>query len=367
MRILQMITPSKIGGAETQVVTITRELTELGDDVLVFCPAQRPFASYLARNGITPISWRTWGKFDIPSIFRIARVIRSHGIEILHTHLSTASLHGSLAARMTGIPCVATVHGYNSMRCYRYADHLIAVSEDIRAHILRQGISPERVSVIYNGIRLQNFQPIPVAEAKRALGFDPAVPRVGAFRRLAPEKGLPFALRAWAKVIQEFPTARLMVVGQGRLEGELRALAQELGLEERVEFPGFQANPVPLMAACDVIIVPSLIEPFGLAAIEGMAMERPVVVSDAGGLAEIVSDGENGLIVPRGQPEPLADAIRRLLRDPRLAARLARAGRALVERRFRSESQILAIRELLLSRLPPETRVDRKKRTAIRS
>lgn len=142
-----------------------------------------------------------------------------------------------------------------------------------------------------------------------------------------------------------------MLVGSGRSAGDLRRLAARLGISGSVEFAGFVPDPRALMCACDVIVVPSRIEGLGLAAIEAMALERPVVVSDAGGLVEVVGHEETGLVFPRGEPQALSEAIVRVLADPELARRLGKAGRRRVEERFDAARQVQLLQEAFLSEL----------------
>jgi glycosyltransferase involved in cell wall biosynthesis len=351
VRILEVITPSRIAGAETQFLTILRELRRFGDELTVFCPANRPFTAFLAQKGFQPISWKTTGKLDPYTLFRFVKLIRERNIDVVHTHLSTASLLGSFAAKLAGRPCVAMVHGFNKATSYRYADRLIAVSFGVKQYLVQQKVPENRIEVIHNSVPLADFHPQPIGEAKRAFGFDPSVPRVGAFRRMDPEKGLDLAIRAWKTVAERYPNAKLMLVGEGKAAPQLKALAAQLGLTDHIEFPGFVPDAWRLMSACDVLLLPSLKEAFGLAALEAMALARPVVVSDASGLAEIVENEKSGLVVPRGKVEPLAEAIIRLLDNPEFACRLGQGARRRVEERFDSSRQVEAIRNVLLNQV----------------
>jgi len=347
MRILEIITPSKIGGAEVYLVSFVQALRGYQDEVTVFCPSGRPFISYLSDHGITPHSWKTWGKVDPKTLFGLARLIRKCRFDIIHAHLSSAAFIGSLAGRLTHTRCAATVHGFTYAGWYRFADRLFAVSEAVKVHLLRQGISEQKIRVIHNGIPLERYQPRPLTEAKVACGFSPEVPRVGIFARLSVVKGQSVALAAWPRVLERFPNARLMLVGEGKTEQELRLQAGQLAIEDTVEFVGFANDPRALMAACDVITVPSRSEGLSLVAMEAMALERPLVVSDAGGLIEVVIHEETGLVVPREDASRLAEALIRMLDDTQLAARLSAAGRARVETHFSASRQMALLRDAL--------------------
>ncbi len=352
MRILELITPSRIGGAEVHVTALAQALAARGDHARVFCPTGRPLVAYLQARGIEPLSWKTTGKIDPATVLRLANLIRAERLELIHAHLSTASFLGSLAARMTGVPCVATVHGFTSLFWYGMAHRLIAVSAAVRDHLLTQGIPAERIRVVHNGISLTRYTSVPAAEAKRALGLPADAPVAGVVGRLSPEKGQAVALEAWTRVAAARPGARLLLVGAGADDDALRVRAAELGLEALVHFAGFQDDPAPYLSACDVVLVPSLKEGLGFAALEAMALERPVVASNTGGLPEAVADGETGLLVPPGDASALADAVLALIADPTRRAALGRAGRARVEAHFDADRQFDQLRRVLAEVTP---------------
>lgn len=357
MRILEIITPSKIGGAEVNLVSFVQALHGYKDEVTVFCPSGRPFINYLTEHGITPHSWKTWGKLDPKTLLGLTRLIKARRFDIIHAHLSSASFIGSLAGRLTHTRCAATVHGLTYAGWYRFADRLIAVSEAVKAHLMSQGIAERKIRVIHNGIPLERYQPRPLSEAKLACGFSLDVPRVGIFGRLSPVKGHSVALTAWPRVLRRFPNARLMLVGEGNTEQELRRQAEQLAITDSVEFVGFVTDPRALMAACDVVTMPSRSEGLSLVALEAMALERPLVVSDAGGLIEVITHEETGLVVPREDAPRLADALLRVLDDAALAARLGAAGRARVSAHFSAARQMALMRDALREEAQQEKRV----------
>jgi glycosyltransferase involved in cell wall biosynthesis len=176
--------------------------------------------------------------------------------------------------------------------------------------------------------------------------MEPSAPIVGVVGRLEPEKGHPTLLEAWRLVIDEVPDARLLVVGEGSRLEALQAQARELGIDHRVVFTGRRDDVPAVTAALDVAVLPSYREAQGLTILEAMALSRPVVASNVGGIPEMVEDGQTGLLVPPHQPVPLAAAIVRLLRDHPLADMLARAGHDLVHKRFCIEVMVHAIEDL---------------------
>lgn len=332
--ILEAITPSTIGGAEVYVAGICRLLPELGARVELFCPKGRPFVGYAVAHGLESVTWKTHGKVDPLTVLRLARLLRKSRVDIIHTHLSTAGFIGAIAARIAGIPSVAHVHGLNTATCYRRSTAIIAVSQAAKEHLVRQGVNPEKIRVIHNGVELDRFEIVPVEDAKRRLGYDPKTPVFGAFGRLSKEKGQTIALRAMALLKSEHPTARLMLVGDGADSSPLESAAKELGIAENVDFVGFAHDVRRFMSACDAVIAPSLKEGLGLSALEAMALSRPVVASAVGGLIEVVVPGKTGFAVPPGDPQAIAESLNALVHDRDLAERMGALGRKRVEEQF---------------------------------
>ena len=345
LAVLEAITPSRIGGAEVYVAQICEKLAHLGAHVDLFCPSGRPFVDYADRRGIGSVNWKTHGKFDPITVLRLARLIKKNRIDVIHTHLSTASLLGAFAAKLAGVPSVAHVHGMNSATCFKHSGLVIAVSEAVKKHLCAQGLDGSKIRVLHNGIDLTRFQPISKTEARSCLSYDSDAQIFGVFGRLSPEKGQKFAIEAMSIVIKDYPNARLILAGDGKDRADLESFAQTLGIAENVHFEGFIADPSRMMSACDAVIVPSIKEGFGLAAVEAMALGRPVVATDAGGLPEIIVNGETGFIVPTRDPQAIADLIKHLLEDKALAESMGKRGRERAEDCFDLDKQM----KLLLS------------------
>lgn len=340
IRILEAITPSRIGGAEVYVADLCQGLAELGAEIELFCPSGRPFVEYAAARGIPSINWKTRGKIDPITVLKLARLIKNDSIDVVHTHLSTASLLGAFAAKLAGKPSVAHVHGLNSATCFKHSSAVIAVSEAVKRHICAQGLPESRVHVVHNGVDLEKFEPMPLIDAKRDFGLEADTKLIGVFGRLSSEKGQKVALEAMAQIVKNLPDAQMLIVGDGKDREELLALAESLGISKNVRFEGFNPNIRPMMAACDIVLVPSLKEGFGLTAVNAMALERPVVATNIGGLPEIVVDGETGLLTPANDPVSMSQRIEELLSDPASMQRMGKLGRRRAEDSFDLTHQI---------------------------
>ena len=344
---LEAITPSRIGGAEVFTAALCESLPNLGAQVELFCPADRPFIDYAADRGIPSITWKTHGKFDPLTILRLACLIKLDNIDVIHTHLSTASLLGALAARLVGKPSVAHVHGLNTATCFKYSTLVIAVSNAVKQHLCAQGLNPDKICVIHNGIDLNKFKPMNLTDAKSALRYDTKAPLLGIFGRLSSEKGQRAAIEAMFLILRDHPNARLIIAGDGKDLDDLKMTAQALGIAENVYFAGFVNDIRCLMSACDAVLVPSLKEGFGLAAVEAMALERPVVASDTGGLSEIVIPKETGFLITPNDPNAIAQSAQIIIDDPNLAQSMGKRGRTRVEENFNSEKQMKQVFSIL--------------------
>ena len=218
-------------------------------------------------------------------------------------------------------------------------DRLIAVSDAIVRKLVAEGRDTTAISRVYNGVDLERFDEASGGEAvRRELGIPADAPVAAAIGRLEPEKGHPTLIEAWPIVHHHVPNAHLLIVGEGserdRLEGLAHAhLRAELCCAS-VHFLGRREDVPQVLAATNVMVMPSYREAQGLAIIEALAANRPVVASNVGGIPEMIVDGENGLLVPSHDPSALAAATALLLTDHALATRLATAGHQLVHDRF---------------------------------
>lgn len=346
LRIVQYITPSQIGGAEVHVATLAEKLRERGHQVSVICPRGRPLVAELRARGLSLRAPRTTGKLDPAMLARLALWLRRDRTQVIHTHLSTASLLGSFAARLAGIPALATVHGLNSRTCFNYAHAIIAVSNAVRQHLVAQGLPPERITVVHNGVDLRALSRPDESAALRAAWRLPAdAPVLITVGRLVPTKGHRDLLEALVVLSRDprWRELRLLVVGAGPLLPQLQREAESLGLAGRAIFCGFQREVPPFLQAADIFVLPSVQEGLSLSALEAMALGKPVVACRVGGTPEVVVDGETGLLVSPGRPAELSRALERLLANPDEARAMGAAGRQRVRQAFDLEQMVTKI------------------------
>jgi glycosyltransferase involved in cell wall biosynthesis len=285
---------------------------------------------------------------------RLAREIRRQHTDLVHTHLIHADLHGQLTARALRVPGVSSIHGTHGFyekepfrSAARLAGHLarrtIAISDYAGEFVKRVAIAPsERIRVIHYGIDSENWDITPNErrEYRQALGLRSGEIAIGIASRLVPDKGHDVAINAFASLLQRIPTAHLLIAGAGPLQPELEALARRVLPPDQVRFLGYVADMRGFFGACDMVLFPSLPsfgEGFGLAALEAMAAGVPVLASNAGPLAEVVSDGVSGLVLPPGEPVAWAEAMVDLATNPARRHQLGEQARTHAQQRFSVE------------------------------
>jgi glycosyltransferase involved in cell wall biosynthesis len=282
--------------------------------------------------------------FDLAAVRRTAALMRRYQVDLVHTHFLRENFIAIMAAKLAGVRGVVnTVHmlepksrkvAWLNRQMLRGSSRVIAVSEAVRQLLLAEGLPPEKLVRIYNGVEVNRYLgavPCPIPER---FGLTAQHLLVGTVGRLSPEKGQTDLLEAFARVHQEEPNARLVIAGDGPERGRLALLADSLGIEPFVHWLGFWTDVPGLLAALDLVAIPSRSEALGLAVLEAQAAACPVVATAVGGIPEILCDREAGLLVPPASAQPLADAILTLLRDPERRRQMGAAGRRHVKERF---------------------------------
>jgi glycosyltransferase involved in cell wall biosynthesis len=300
---------------------------------------------------------------DLRALGELKRLMRSERFDVVHAHSSKAGFLGRLAARQTGLTRVFyTPHAFAFQRggpvgwLYReferlgarFGGRLVAVSAGERRLAVDAGLNrAARGVVIPNAIEPPE-RPTPEqrAAARRALGIVGDSPVVGTVGRLEPQKACDDLLLAMPDVLARYPVAQVVLIGSGSLESDLRSLAEQLGIADRVTLTGHRDDADSLYAAMDLYVQPSLWEGLPYALLEAMGRALPVVATDVPGNSDLVEHDRTGLLVPPDDPPALAEAILALLDRPESARTLGEAGRDKVLREHRLEDFIRAISSL---------------------
>ena len=303
-----------------------------------------PVAGRVLEEAGIPVDYLGRGKYSPSTLSDVLGLIRRHGIRLVHCHGYNAANFGRLAGWRAGVPVVVHEHAILKVQPHQFVADLVlrglgtagvAVSEAVKAFMIRgRSVPARRIRVIHNGTPLERFRGVPreaVCQARRRLGIADDARVVGTVTRLHEEKGNRHLLDAMPHVLRACPSAVLVVAGDGPLASALRLQADALGIRERVVFAGFVSDVPEVTAGFDVKAIPSIHEGFSFVAVEAMAAGVPIVASRTGGLAEIIRDGDNGLLVEQGDPAALGASLVRVLREPALARKLAESGRRAAE------------------------------------
>ncbi len=358
---------------ERVVATMVTGLDRARYRARVLCLMGRgPIADELRRAGI-PVDcfeWDTARRFK--ELIRLTRWLREHRVTILHTHGYSAGVLGRVAGWLARTPVlIAHLHttdwGFATRQRWIewglswITDRVICCSHAVAAFASdRLGLSPGVLSVIRNGVPLghgSNDVMKDEVAVRRLYGLSARAPVIGIVGSLTVNKGHAVALQAFARLHRESPAVRLLIVGDGPERTRLHALAETLGLLPSVVFTGRQASVGPLMAACDVVCLPSIHrEGLALTILEAMTVGKAVVGSDLAGIREAMVVTETGELVPPNDPDRLAEVLARLLADPDRRRAMGANGRRRVEALFSESLMLRRLTELydhLCTRIEP--------------
>ncbi|MFK7803981.1 MAG: glycosyltransferase [Anaerolineae bacterium] len=290
-------------------------------------------------------------RFD--KMFRLFRELRQQKPDILHCWMIHSNIIGRVVGRIAGVPTIIVSRrsDRNGGEIYtrlnrwlvNWSDGIIAVSESSRqAELAETGIAPERVVTVPNGLDASMFMNKPSAADRQvlrtSLGVTDKHVLIGSVGRLTEAKGYPDLIRAFKMIHDEVPQARLVIVGKGKLEAELKSLAAELDLTDKVRFPGVRSDIPQFLNALDLFAFSSLWEGMPNALMEALAAGLPCVATRVSAAPELIDEGVHGLLVAPQNPAELATSILKLLNDSALRETLAVAGRERILTEFTLEN-----------------------------
>jgi glycosyltransferase involved in cell wall biosynthesis len=342
-RILHVIKGLARGGAEQLLVSQAPYLdgSRFEYEIAYLLPDHNALVEELEEAGL-PVHC-LYGARGAEWVGRLRRLVRTRGIDLVHDHSPYVAIGTRLGVRRRSRPClVYTEHNvwesyhpatyWGNLLTYSRSDHVFAASDHVRASIryprpLRFLPMP-RVETLYHGVDPAAISQWGSSDGVREdLGIPKEAPLVGTVANFRASKGHSILLEAAVRVRRAIPGVRFVLVGFGPLESDIRHRASQLGLDGTVIFAGARDDAPRVAGAVDVFALPSVFEGLAIALIEAMALGRAAVVTRVGGLTEVIEHGKQGLLVPPGDPEALADAIVSLLEDADLRRQLGEAGR----------------------------------------
>ncbi len=348
-----MLASLGVGGAEKQVLALAGRMVERGHSVTLVTLLPQAREEWPTTLPVIRLNIRKNAFSLAAALGRAGRILSELKPDIVHSHGFHANMIARLVSSIAGRRAVvSTIHnvyegGWHRMLAYRLSEglctHTTAVSQAVAEQFLRlRAIRAEKFTVVPNGIDLGEFTPDPSrrASTRASLGADDEFVWLAA-GRITAAKDYPDLLRAFTRILEVDPKACLRIAGQGseKEETRLRTLAANLGLGRRMQFLGLRRDLPDLLDAADGFVSSSAWEGMPLAIAEAMAMEKPVVATDVGGVRELVGDA--GSLVPARNPEALAETMLELMRKPE-ADRLAigRAARLRIQIGFDIESRV---------------------------
>ena len=314
----------------------SRWLLDHGWDALIAGQPGSPLLDESRRQGVPAVALRMRRVLDPAALLALRRLITTRGVLLVHTHSSVDSWLGGLAGRSLGRPVVRSRHvtipiPRRRSAVYRLAHRIIGSGEAAARVVAASGVPATRIVAIPPGVDTTRFRPgLSGAAVRTELGLGDA-PAVGLVANIRGSKGHDVFLEAARAVLGRAPATRFLIVGDGIGFDDVRRRVGALGLEAAVRMTGFRRDVPEVMAALDVLVLPSVrSEAASQVVPQALAVGTPVVATDVGGSAELVRNHETGRLVPRGDPAALAAAILDCLADPERARAMARRGQALV-------------------------------------
>lgn len=362
MKIMQVIGGGEKGGSRSHILELCQGLGSAGHRAEIVCFLEDAVAAS-ARERAIPVTVFPMGNIlDLTVVRRMREHILRERPDIMHTHGVRGNFVGRLASRGTGVPVVTTVHSsvyqdyshpLKKMLYHRiekmtrgYTGSFIAVSRSLARELEEDGIDPGKINVVYNGISpgfTDSGQGRPLREE---LGIHPHLPILISIGRLEEVKNQDMLLRVFARLKEKGSPFHGVLVGDGPLRLSLEQAAKRLGIEDCVSFLGFRKDIFRLLSQSDIFLLTSRMEGLPVTLLEAMAAGTPVVVTEVGGMPEVIEMACNGFTAPGEDVEQFADRVSDLLGDMELRERMADNGKKALREHFSHEKFITGTLEV---------------------
>ena len=358
LKVLQLIPTLDRSGAEKQMVMLAKGLPRDRFRVEVAALTRSgPLEAELSEAGIPVTVIGKPLKLDPIALVRLVRFLRAGSFDVVQTWIFAANTYGRVASRIAKVPVVVVAEMAVDLwkgrsdrlidrRLATWCDRLVGNSHAVVDFYRGLGVPDDRLAMIYSGVEDEEPPAIDPDAVRAEFGFPAGSPMVLFAGRLAEQKRVDDLLKALDLLQHVQPDVRTLIAGDGPLRARLEETAVDYHLDGRVRFLGHRDDVPRLLAAADLLVLPSSYEGLPNVVLEAMRFRKPVVATAAPGTTEVVVDGETGWLVPIGDLVALTRAIRDVVRDPALARRLGEAGRARVEAHFGAAAMIDRFAEL---------------------
>lgn len=365
MKILHIISSAGLAGGERYLFDLLRfSAKDLTHKVVL--PHEGPFEVRLNQFHIDYAVINLNSRFSLHAILQLFRLIKAERIDLVHTHGFRADFYGRVAAILSGVRQVSTIHV--SLFDYRETPapirwlyilidkslsfkttKFLCISNAMREDMRRIGIKEHKIELIHNGVDAARFYPRNSEGKLQELGILTDGPIIGTVGRMVPEKGHVYLIKALQRLKPEWKNIRCIFVGDGPMLSQLKQMAIKLGVGDNCIFCGIRSDIESIYSVFDLFVLSSPREPFGLALLEAMSSRVPVIATDAGGPRDFIKTGVNGVLVPPKNDLALAQQISYLLENKHHADALAQKGRETALKLFNIEKTVKKIESVYLS------------------
>lgn len=358
--ILHLIDTTGPGGAETVFINLLRELEKSEFRSLVVLRGEGWVADKVRKLGLEPRIVDSKGSFNLGYLLILRRLVKSEGIEMIHSHLLGSNVYGALLAMICRLPMIATFHGAvdvaSGERLLRTkfaiiglgASAIVCVSKRLQQELSERSPLPSRkLHLIYNGVAPEQFSLPASGNLKSELGLPDQVRLVVSIGNIRPAKGYEYLIEAACELSQSDPGTHFVVVGHQKkaLFDQLQAQIAESPVKPNIHFLGFREDVWDILKQADIFLLPSVSEGFSISTVEAMMAGVPVIASRSGGPEEIITHEEDGLLIPAKDSEAIVGAIS-VLRDRSLRQRLVNKAHETANERFSLFSMLEGYRKL---------------------
>ena len=348
MSLFQIDAGKEWRGGQRQSLLLAKELNRRGLPFFFVVHPKGPLHQKALEAQIPVLPLKIRNDFDIAAMLRLAWAMKRKKCLLAHFHDAHSVAVGSVAASLAKVPLriinrrvdFPIKKSYFSQRKYKKnINAIIAVSEGVKKVLMEGGLDPENIEVIPDGIDFSPFEEASSSDyIRRQLSLAPDDYLVGIVAQLVDHKGHKYLIQA-AKILKESsPKIKVIIVGEGPLRMKLNRQARESKVADIVFFLGFREDIPKILSSLDLFVLSSHLEGMGSSILDAMACRLPVVATKTGGIPEVVTHGETGLLVPPRNPPALAQAILKLYNDRTLASRLGQRGYEVVHQKFSAEA-----------------------------
>ncbi len=342
LKVLHVEAGMHLYGGALQVLYLLRGLPQEQVRNILVCPRGSAIAS--ACDGVIErvIEMPMGGDLDLAFIARLRAVIREQRPDLVHLHSRRgADTLGGIAARLAGVPCIVSRRVDNPEPAwlarikYRLYERVVTISEGIRQVLLSEGVPADKVVCVHSAVDREKYHRDCEREwFLREFGLSTEAYVLGVIAQLIPRKGHRYLLQALPPLVEEYPDLCVLFLGKGPLEQELKQQITALQLDDVVQLTGFRADLERILPCLYTVVHPAEMEGLGVSLLQAAAAGVPIIGTRAGGIPEIVRQGENGLLISPQDVAALQDAVGQLLADPERARQMGQAGTQIVAQEF---------------------------------